>query len=619
MTSLDELLLIRGQYRYIRKNAIQDFRNSEYVVPFTTEVFTPGGTGPDQYRKIHSKGFVHTGSSPSTIYYPVPSQYSPFVLGIRDNQPTITFNSNNTRRRLVDSYCIFDNDIIGPYKSSYTLPLAPLIESNEAGAQLLEVYAMALLRDVPLSVINSSSINSYMNEIVSDLNLVNVYLGAPTDPLAGNQITRKLLFRENTVGDRIGPYVSQFLYYTILYSNYEFVQNQYITIKTASGFNLNPNLSNVNFEEDFMLTRDVTPGSFVEMWDATTTTDPRSLTTTKRYMTTIRDCAIFINKDQPWQLPYMAGALLMQKNVRLGFFSSPRQGQKFINLGPVDFYDIMSKASKLAMNASWLWKYKQLRVRPEEMAYQLDLTLNPPTVPGLNFPTSLTSNNILNKVARGYINISGIGVTGYLMPQTYRIGSPCHSSQPSGHATIAGAMITILKAWWNCDSYMKAYEPDLTTDPSGNTLGPVGTTGGNDFYLRVGDELDKLASNCGVFRNFAGIHYRGDADTGLDLGEQVAIDLLEDLVKKYSNNLAFRFAKRNGQIVTIKNFDGSLPAPFPVPNPNTGVPFLCHYSTYPYIGNTTAITFDNNFSTDTIASGEDLTDPGETYLDFNQT
>jgi hypothetical protein len=35
--------------------------------------------------------------------------------------------------------------------------------------------------------------------------------------------------------------------------------------------------------------------------------------------------------------------------------------------------------------------------------------------------------------------------------------------------------------------------------------------------LRVGDELDKLASNIAMFRNAADVHYRSDAEVGIEL------------------------------------------------------------------------------------------------------
>jgi hypothetical protein len=44
----------------------------------------------------------------------------------------------------------------------------------------------------------------------------------------------------------------------------------------------------------------------------------------------------------------------------------------------------------------------------------------------------------------------------------------------------------------------------------------------------INDELDKLATNVALGRNWAGIHYRSDGIEGLLLGEQVAVRYLQD-------------------------------------------------------------------------------------------
>jgi membrane-associated phospholipid phosphatase len=42
----------------------------------------------------------------------------------------------------------------------------------------------------------------------------------------------------------------------------------------------------------------------------------------------------------------------------------------------------------------------------------------------------------------------------------------------------------------------------------------------------VGGELNKLAANMSIGRNFAGVHWRSDAIEGILLGEQVALEYL---------------------------------------------------------------------------------------------
>jgi hypothetical protein len=45
----------------------------------------------------------------------------------------------------------------------------------------------------------------------------------------------------------------------------------------------------------------------------------------------------------------------------------------------------------------------------------------------------------------------------------------------------------------------------------------------------VGGELDKLASNIALGRDFGGVHWRSDGVEGLRLGEELAIRILEEL------------------------------------------------------------------------------------------
>lgn len=68
----------------------------------------------------------------------------------------------------------------------------------------------------------------------------------------------------------------------------------------------------------------------------------------------------------------------------------------------------------------------------------------------------------------------------------------------------------------------------------------------------MGGELNKLASNVGLGRNAAGVHYRSDGIEGLKLGEAIAIGILQDYREIYNENFGgFTFTKFDGtRIVT---------------------------------------------------------------------
>jgi hypothetical protein len=74
----------------------------------------------------------------------------------------------------------------------------------------------------------------------------------------------------------------------------------------------------------------------------------------------------------------------------------------------------------------------------------------------------------------------------------------------------------------------------------------------SDYSPTVGDEIDKLAFNIAMGRNWAGIHYRSDADAGLLLGEDVGITILQDLARTFTEDFkGFSFKRFSGREVHI--------------------------------------------------------------------
>src|SRR5206468_3952161 len=118
----------------------------------------------------------------------------------------------------------------------------------------------------------------------------------------------------------------------------------------------------------------------------------------------------------------------------------------------------------------------------------------------------------------------------YLLPQAFPEGSPLHPSFGSGHGTVAGACVTILKAWF--DETQVIPNP-VQPSPDGLSLLPY-----DGPPLTVGGELNKIGSNVAIGRNIAGIHWRSDAIEAMKLGEAVAISILRD--QKNCSNESFR-------------------------------------------------------------------------------
>jgi len=69
--------------------------------------------------------------------------------------------------------------------------------------------------------------------------------------------------------------------------------------------------------------------------------------------------------------------------------------------------------------------------------------------------------------------------------------------------------------------------------------------------LTVGGELNKLASNIGIGRDFAGIHWRSDIIEGMKLGEELAIRFLIEQKEIFYEKFDFSITKFDGTSVTI--------------------------------------------------------------------
>ena len=119
-----------------------------------------------------------------------------------------------------------------------------------------------------------------------------------------------------------------------------------------------------------------------------------------------------------------------------------------------------------------------------------------------------------------------------------------HSAYGSGHATIAGACGTMLKALFNEEALIQSPVMPDPTDPSGQRL--VAYT---DTPLTVGGEINKLVSNISQARNIAGVHWRTDANNANVLGQAVTYNLLRDMNELYFENLELK--------MQYQDFDGN--------------------------------------------------------------
>lgn len=117
----------------------------------------------------------------------------------------------------------------------------------------------------------------------------------------------------------------------------------------------------------------------------------------------------------------------------------------------------------------------------------------------------------------------------WLLSQAFSEGSPARPSYPTGHGTVAGACISVLKFFF--DGSFVIPNPVVATD----WLSLLPYTGADAGQLTVNGELNKLGHNVTFDHGIhAGIHWRSDSDISLLLGEAVALSFLRNRARPYA-------------------------------------------------------------------------------------
>jgi hypothetical protein len=271
-----------------------------------------------------------------------------------------------------------------------------------------------------------------------------------------------------------------------------------------------------------------------------------SYDSTPRYIRNGRDLAEYVHYDHPYQAFLNAALILINSGPKSILncnqfksdgnpyrYSTVEEG--FVTFGPAEVTDWLGRVTTAALKAAYFQKWMvHRRLRPEELGGLVHQTRAGTRA----YPVheSLRDSPAVDAV------FSRTG--SYLLPQAYPEGSPLHPSYPAGHAAIAGACSVVLKACFDGSMLLPG-----CVEPSSDGLSLVPCS---DYSPTVGDEIDKLAFNIPMGRNWAGIHYRSDANAGLRLGEDVGISILQDLACTYTEDFkGFSLERFNGTEVQI--------------------------------------------------------------------
>ncbi|MBB5460513.1 phosphoesterase [Paraburkholderia sp. Cpub6] len=416
-----------------------------------------------------------------------------------------------------------------PDSSQFSVPPAPPLASEEYAAELIELYWASLLRDV--SFVDYAT-DPTAAQAVAELSALAAYAG-PRD--ASNKVTSALLFRGLFQGEQTGPYVSQFLLKSTNMGALPVTQ-KYMT--NAAG-------------QDFMLSA----AEFLDVQNGKAPVNALTASPAPLYLHDGRGLAAYTHSDVLYQAYFIANLVLnsfLSANPAVlnpGNPYAPTQpGAKtqngFGTMGGPDIASSLAAAASAALNAVWYQKWwVHLRHRPESGGGIVHLMK---TGSGGSIQAQL-SPTVLNSKA---VQASHTKFNSWLLPQAFPEGSPTHPAYPTGHGAVAGACITVLKFFY--DGAFKIPTPQVPNAGRTDLVNYVPPAG--EPPLDINGELHKLASNISFGHGIhAGIHWRSDTLTSIQLGEAVALSFLRNKVRSYNEKFSVSLMKLDGTQTTISN------------------------------------------------------------------
>jgi hypothetical protein len=415
--------------------------------------------------------------------------------------------------KLASPISAYAYDLVGADAHALSLPAPPAFASADEAFEMGEVFWNLYTLDVSF---RDYETDPTIAAAVADLNAFSSKLA----PRAGGKVTPGTLFRGESAGDLVGPYISQFFWMDVPYGVKTFDQ-RYRPPKKGQAF--------LTKLEEWVANqrgvRGATRGEFES---------------TPRYIINNRDMAEWVHGDFNIQAALNASLIIgrwgdeaqaqnnpyLKSNTTSGGVTLGREALNLLGT-------VCTPAQKACYFHKWL---VHRRLRPDAFAGKLDHHMNKRKTYDIH-EDLLRSDAIKRSFARH---------GSYLLPATYPEGSPMHPAYPAGHATNAGAGITLLKAFFN--ENFPIPNP-VVPSADGSKLEPyTGPT------LTIGTELNKMAHNVSLGRDAGGVHWRSDGIQGMYLGESMAIAVLCDFSRTYRERFdGYELTRFNGQKIRIAN------------------------------------------------------------------
>ena len=538
-------------------------------------------------------------------------------------------------------------ELEGPDAQAGTMPPAPplMLDAHtvnpELAFEMAEVYELAILRDKPFNSFESDGNDTHVQNSIDRLNRLDyiqkyqdVCCDQPGRPrklaekiVEGSesaqpikQLDLQTVFRGSSPGVEVGPYLSQFL----LIGNTDINQdaNGKGGGSVADGqivygvLQIDQRVPVATPKQDYMtdlhkyveVQRGLRPDRETYVADKAENCGncPRAA---RRFISTPRDLATYVHYDALYEAYLNACIILLGMgtpfdpgfdqlsggNTFLAGMTTRRNAGGFALYGGPHILNLVTEVATRALKAVRFQKFNNhIRLRPEALAARIELVRKGITD---NVPPALIHDiDLLQKALEANgpapnnkdgstldVILKGQGDDTYFLPMAFPEGSPMHPAYGAGHATVAGACVTILKAFFDTSTVLTKSEkdgiafrrfrdkdtdkavlfrapklPNPTPEKSEKEKSekekyvPEDTClqeCHSDKFLTLEGELNKLAANISIGRNMAGVHYFTDYYDSLRMGEEIAIGILEEQALTYSTDPF---------VLSVPTFDGDI-------------------------------------------------------------
>ena len=489
-----------------------------------------GEVDPDAYEHFRLVATSH-GDYETVAQLPSPFQAA-FAAGITPPARVDKLNNPQAGRS--------KDKLTGP-PSDYDMDPAPKVLSKSTAAEMTELQWMAMLRDVPF---HGSGADPRFANALADIRAQFTTALAANEPgglklgtdLPKHRTTGQLdltaatLFRCGLKGESDGPIVSQFFLHDIAYGA-QLIEQKIRPYAAGRDFLTDHDswlrAQNSGYDEvghgyskdnDFVSPPPVGIPSLEQL--------PHH----PRRMSNMRDLARFVNKDALHQAYFNAALLCLNWDVPVDpgnpYLTYNRQA-RFGTFGGPDLLTRVSEVAGRALAVVWRQKWEvHRRLRPEAYGGLMQMQqFGHDAGDGhgaVKRDYGLPEMVFLSQASQ---TARQTGNMNLFLPIAFTAGSPPHPAYGAGHATVAGACVTVLKAWLDEDRNLAelldpakpgfaARHPITDVPVRISETDAVGAlidySGPGAADMTVGGELNKIACNVAMGRSMGGVHWRSD-------------------------------------------------------------------------------------------------------------